>query len=175
MGFSMRRCTKAFKQNESMWPCLSGVIEMRQEMAFNLELISRKWSFIGIMSIFLLLPCVCKLFCSMRNTDVAKEPKLFLCCFLIQSPDLGLSAVMVRCLVLAASHCSPQDDSLPALSAWAAPSFDAPILAGLCQACPGAPPFPGSSSSHCAGFASGGPSPHHDSQPEASCAPLFPF
>lgn len=158
-----------------MWPCLSWVIEMRQEMAFNLELISRKWSFIGIMSIFLLLPCVCKLFCSMRNTDVAKEPKLFLCSFLMQSIDLDLSVVMVQCLMLAGSHCSPQHDFLPALSAWAAPSFDAPILAGLYQACPGAPPFPGSSSSHCAGSASGGPSPHHDSQPEASCAPLFPF
>lgn len=86
-------------------------------MAFNLELISHKWSFIGIMSIFLLLPCVCKLFCSMRNTDVAKEPKLFLCCFLMQSLDLDLSVVMVQCLMLAASHCSPQHDSLPALSA----------------------------------------------------------
>lgn len=145
------------------------------KMAFNLELISRKWSFIEIMSIFLLLPCVCKLFCCMRNTDVAKEPKLFLSCFLTQSLDLGLSVVMAQHLMLAASRCSPQDDSLPALSAWAAPSFDAPILAGLYQACPGAPPFPGSNSSHCAGFASGGPSPHHDSQPEASCAPLFPF
>lgn len=75
-------------------------------MAFNLELISHKWSFIGIMSIFLLLPCVCKLFWSMRNIDVVKELKLFLCCFLIQCLDLGLGAVMVQCLMPAASHRS---------------------------------------------------------------------
>lgn len=150
------------------------------EMTSNLELISHKWSFIGIMSIFLLLPCVYKLFRNMRNIDVAKEAKSFLCCFLMLSLELGLSVVMIQWphsfrQALLTQDDSLPDSSLPALSAWAAPSFDGPILAGPYQACPRAPPFPGSSSSHCAGFASGGPSPHCDCQPEASCAPLFPF
>lgn len=149
-------------------------------MTSNLELSSHKWSFIGITSIFLLLLCVYKLFCSMRNIDVAKEVKSLLCCFLMLSLELGLSVVMVqrphsfRQALLTQDDSLPED-SLPALSASAAPSFDGPILAGLCQACPRAPPFPGSSSSHCAGFASEDPSRHCDCQPEASCAPLFPF
>lgn len=69
-------------------------------MAFNLDLISHECSFIGLMSIFLLLPWACKLFCIMGNTDVAKEPKLFLRCFLLQFLDLGLRVVMVQHLML---------------------------------------------------------------------------
>lgn len=152
---------------------VSGVSEMRQEMAFTVGLISPKWSFFtGTRRVFLLLSCAYKLFCSIRNTDVAKEPELFLCCFSIESPDLGPRVTAVRCP--RSAQLTP-DGSSPALSAGAAPSFDAPILAGPCPACPGAPPSPGSSSSRCAGFASGGPSPRHDSRPEASCAPLSPF
>lgn len=58
----------------------------------------------------------------MRNIDVAKEVKLFLCRFLMLSLELGLSVVMVQWphffrQALLTQDDSLPEDSLPALSA----------------------------------------------------------